>query len=106
MIYLKVKFNLINFNIFNRLILHLIYKLKHRIPCLMTLGKGKPHLELVVKICSNWETLNPIWVFNAVPPLACHHHATELPKTLFISVLGSTIFFLFSYFLHFKMFFL
>ena len=43
-----------------------------------------------------WETLNPIWVFNAAPPSACHHHTTELPKTLFISVLGNTIFFLFS----------
>ena len=52
------------------------------------------------------ETLNPIKVFNAVPPPACHCHPMELPETLFISVLGSTIFFLIFSFSSFSFFFL
>ena len=46
-------------------------------------------------------TLNTMGVFNAAPPVACHYHPMGLPEKLFTSVPGSTIFFLFSYFLHF-----
>ena len=56
------------------------------------------------KACSWRETLNPIWVFNAAPP-SCHRHPMELPETLFISVLGSTIFFLIFSFSSFSIFF-
>ena len=48
------------------------------------------------------QTLNTMALINEALSLACHHHAMELPETLFISVPGSTIFFSFSHSLHFK----